>query len=91
MTDEEYKKAAVQLFDLVDKAQTEEERKVAVGMLDDLGKMSSAAINAAVWPNPPKRKPRKKLITKIPLTNNEKYDKKNSRREAIMAQRERRV
>ena len=45
-----------------------------------------AQMDAGQWtptPDKPKRKPRKKL------TAREKFDKKNSRREAIMAQRAR--
>ncbi len=73
MTDEDYRRAAIQLIELLQRAQTEEERLVALNRLDALGKMSGAEIYAAT---PPRTL---------------EFDKKNSRREAIMAQRAKRI
>ncbi len=75
-----------QIMDWMNAATTDEDRRAAGTALQNLHKarteqVAMGCIMEATTPAP--QKPRKKLTTI------EKYDKKNSRREAIMAQRER--
>ena len=65
--------------DWITNSKTDGERKAAIMALNNL----HTQIAALPKIEKPKRKPRRKL------TKFEKFDKKNSRREAIMAQRER--
>ena len=71
-------------------ATTNEERRTAGSELQKLHKMATQMQNP-YGENPPITVSAKnfKAARKPKLTTREKYDKKNSRREAIMAQRER--
>ena len=64
-------------------ANSEEERRFGGDMLQSLHKLRSQAMLAD---EPAQTIPKP---IRIPLTKKQKFDKKNSRREAIMAQRER--
>lgn len=75
-----------QIINWMKAATTDEERRIAGTALQNLHKARTEQVTMGSImeaTTPALRKPRKKL-TKV-----EKYDKKNSRREAIMAQRER--
>jgi hypothetical protein len=77
-----------QILDWMSAATTDKDRRAAGTALQNLHKarteqVTMGSIMEATTPAP--RKPRKKLTTI------EKYDKKNSRREAIMAQRAKRA
>jgi hypothetical protein len=82
VTAEDFRRQEEHLLDWIANAQDDKERQAAHLTLNNLHQMRMKQQLYAEDPKP-ERKPRKKL-TKV-----EKFDKKNSRREAIMAQRAR--
>jgi hypothetical protein len=87
MTAEDFRRQEEHLLDWIANAQDDKERQAAHLTLNNLWQMQGRAVARGELTIPdlePELKPRKKL------TAVEKFDKKNSRRAAIMAQREKR-
>lgn len=83
MTLEDFRRQEAHLLDWIKNAGDDKERQAAHLTLNNLHQMR-IQWQIDLDEQKPKRKPRRKL------TAVEKFDKKNSRREAIMAQRARR-
>lgn len=82
MTAEDFRRQEAHLLDWIKNAHDDRERQAAHLTLNNLHQMRMKW-NISTEEEKPKRKPRKKL------TAVQKFDRKNSRREAIMAQRAR--
>ncbi len=82
MTPENFRQHEEFLLNCIRDAKTAEDAKFASNLLQDLYSLLVSPLLTDPAEKP-KRKPRKKM------TAVEKFDKKNSRRDAIMAQRER--